>query len=206
MRHNGLEHLLFPRVRDRDKAKDKDEDPKSTNNAPQNRPDSSRNETQADYATQQKEKLRQEVPRHQGGSNVFRKLLLMTVLATDLSVHGEFMRRYDRMLVERNEPSGESAVAEGPGPGGGKPGPEDELFERKMLLCQALIKCADISNPVRSSIFITMPIFRFCVIDILHFSFSVTISFFSFFLLSSGTVSPLFCFATLGSGAGVGME
>ncbi|KAJ3487329.1 hypothetical protein NLI96_g3625 [Meripilus lineatus] len=149
MRHNGLEHLLFPRVRDRDKAKDKDEDPKSTNNAPQNRPDSSRNETQADYATQQKEKLRQEVPRHQGGSNVFRKLLLMTVLATDLSVHGEFMRRYDRMLVERNEPSGESAVAEGPGPGGGKPGPEDELFERKMLLCQALIKCADISNPCR---------------------------------------------------------
>ena len=135
---------------------------------------------------------------------MFRKLLLMTVLATDLSVHGEFMRRFDRMLVERNGPSGESAAAEGPGPGGGKTGPEDELFERKMLLCQALIKCADISNPVRPSVFYIMAKYRFRSIDLLCLSFSVTIS--SCVLFFSGTVSPLFCFATLGSGARVRME
>ena len=59
---------------------------------------------------------------------MFRKLLLMTVLATDLSVHGEFMRRFDRMLVERNGPSGESAAAEGPGPVGGKTGEQASLY------------------------------------------------------------------------------
>lgn len=59
--------------------------------------------------------------------NGFRKLLLMTVLATDLSVHDEFMNQFRSMLEQ---------------------GVGDELFKKKMLLCQALIKCADISNPV----------------------------------------------------------
>ena len=57
----------------------------------------------------------------------FRKLLAMTVLATDMSVHAEFMRCYKEM-VNAEEPI--------------------DLFRQKVLVCQALIKCADISNPV----------------------------------------------------------
>ncbi|GJE96534.1 3',5'-cyclic-nucleotide phosphodiesterase [Phanerochaete sordida] len=58
----------------------------------------------------------------------FRKLLAMTVLATDMSVHAEFMRCYKEM-VNAEEPL--------------------DLFRQKVLVCQALIKCADISNPSR---------------------------------------------------------
>ena len=56
----------------------------------------------------------------------FRKLLLNIVIATDMSVHDKFMRRYQELV--------EGKV-------------EDEL-ERRILVCQAIIKCADISNPV----------------------------------------------------------
>jgi hypothetical protein len=58
----------------------------------------------------------------------FKKLLLWTVLATDMSVHQEFMRRFKDVVVLRGE--------------------EEEEEERKVLMCQAMIKCADISNPV----------------------------------------------------------
>lgn len=58
----------------------------------------------------------------------FRKLLSMTVLATDMSVHAEFMRCFKEM-VNASEPI--------------------DLFRQKVLVCQALIKCADISNPSR---------------------------------------------------------
>ena len=61
---------------------------------------------------------------------MFRKLLSMTILATDMSVHNEFMRCYKEM-VESGTPI--------------------DPFRQKVLVCQALIKCADISNPVRSS-------------------------------------------------------
>jgi hypothetical protein len=64
--------------------------------------------------------------RPDGGAN-FRKLLLQTVLATDMSVHVDFMKRF-QALVD---------------------GERGSLWSRKVLLCQALIKCADISNPVR---------------------------------------------------------
>ncbi|KAF7798462.1 hypothetical protein EIP86_009683 [Pleurotus ostreatoroseus] len=57
----------------------------------------------------------------------FRKLLLNIVIATDMSVHDKFMRRYQELV--------EGKV-------------EDEL-ERRILVCQAIIKCADISNPSR---------------------------------------------------------
>ncbi|KAI0322890.1 hypothetical protein OF83DRAFT_1167180 [Amylostereum chailletii] len=57
----------------------------------------------------------------------FRKLMLETVLATDMRVHGEFMARFTQ-LVE---------------------GHETDDWSRRVLLCQALIKCADISNPCR---------------------------------------------------------
>ena len=57
---------------------------------------------------------------------VFRKLLLNIVIATDMGVHNQFMERF-RQMVDGHVP--------------------DEL-ERRILVCQALIKCADISNPV----------------------------------------------------------
>ncbi|EKM57972.1 uncharacterized protein PHACADRAFT_251905 [Phanerochaete carnosa HHB-10118-sp] len=58
----------------------------------------------------------------------FRKLLAMTVLATDMSVHAEFMQCFKEMVNAEN--------------------PIDP-FRQKVLVCQALIKCADISNPSR---------------------------------------------------------
>ena len=60
----------------------------------------------------------------------FRKLLSMTILATDMSVHSEFMRCF-REMVESETPV--------------------DPFKQKVLVCQALIKCADISNPVSYS-------------------------------------------------------
>lgn len=59
---------------------------------------------------------------------VFRKTLAGIVLATDMSVHFEFMKNFGLLLAGKDFP----------------------LSHRKLLLCQALIKCADISNPVRS--------------------------------------------------------
>ncbi|KAI0051358.1 HD-domain/PDEase-like protein [Auriscalpium vulgare] len=61
-------------------------------------------------------------------SPTFRKLMLETVLATDMRVHYDFMARFQRIV---NAP--ESA----------------DLWEKKVAVCQALIKCADISNPCR---------------------------------------------------------
>ncbi|KAH9946868.1 HD-domain/PDEase-like protein [Amylocystis lapponica] len=62
---------------------------------------------------------------HSGPS--FRKLLLATVLGTDLGIHVGFMAAFQGLLSGRD-------VSE---------------HERKVLVCQALIKCADISNPGR---------------------------------------------------------
>lgn len=56
----------------------------------------------------------------------FRRLLYKTLLATDMSVHFDFMSNFQSLLNE---------------------GPLD-LSRRQVLVCQALIKCADISNPV----------------------------------------------------------
>lgn len=57
-----------------------------------------------------------------------RKLLLDTVLATDMGVHKEFMERFGRLMDH----------------------PEEfDIVQARILICQALIKCADISNPVR---------------------------------------------------------
>ncbi|KAJ3543261.1 hypothetical protein NMY22_g3212 [Coprinellus aureogranulatus] len=57
----------------------------------------------------------------------FKKLLLQAVLATDMSVHGDFMQRFQQELSGHREP----------------------LFQRQVLACQALLKNADISNPSR---------------------------------------------------------
>lgn len=56
-----------------------------------------------------------------------RKLLWQTVLATDMSVHDDFMARFEKAL---------------------SPGESDSLCYRQILICQAIMKCADISNPV----------------------------------------------------------
>lgn len=60
----------------------------------------------------------------------FRKLLLETVLATDMSVHFEFMARLTALV------DGDDTLS---------------IQLRRVLMCQALIKCADISNPVGPS-------------------------------------------------------
>ncbi|KAI0720811.1 HD-domain/PDEase-like protein [Cerioporus squamosus] len=57
----------------------------------------------------------------------FRKLLLGAVLATDMGVHFDFMSEF-RSLVS---------------------GADFPELKRRILVCQALIKCADISNPSR---------------------------------------------------------
>ncbi|KAF8556827.1 HD-domain/PDEase-like protein [Imleria badia] len=61
------------------------------------------------------------------GGQAFRKILAGIVLATDMHVHFEFMKNF-RLLVA---------------------GKDFPLSYRKLLLCQAFIKCADISNPSR---------------------------------------------------------
>ncbi|KAI5122635.1 hypothetical protein M0805_008721 [Coniferiporia weirii] len=58
----------------------------------------------------------------------FRRLLLDTVLATDMGVHGQFMQRFASLM---ENPS------------------FFDITQARTLLCQALIKCADISNPSR---------------------------------------------------------
>ncbi|KAG7095349.1 hypothetical protein E1B28_006109 [Marasmius oreades] len=57
-----------------------------------------------------------------------RKLLSETVLATDMSVHSTFMENFRSLLTGRDNP---------------------DLCRRQVLICQAIIKCADISNPYR---------------------------------------------------------
>ncbi|KAJ7665998.1 hypothetical protein DFH06DRAFT_264636 [Mycena polygramma] len=57
-----------------------------------------------------------------------RRLLCETVLATDMRVHDAFMQRFADLLARRGEVS---------------------LAYRRTTLCQAIIKCADISNPSR---------------------------------------------------------
>jgi hypothetical protein len=56
----------------------------------------------------------------------FRKLLAETVLATDMRVHTQFMQRFQQIVN----------------------GAEVDLWTKRVLVCQALIKAADISNPV----------------------------------------------------------
>ena len=65
----------------------------------------------------------------------FKKILIQTVLATDMSVHGDFMQRF------QDEVDGRRA----------------SVFLRQILACQAILKHADISNPVRESFVHTLP-------------------------------------------------
>lgn len=55
-----------------------------------------------------------------------RKLLWQTVLATDMSMHDQFMRNFKDIID----------------------GQLGSLCIRQVIVCQAIMKCADISNPV----------------------------------------------------------
>lgn len=57
-----------------------------------------------------------------------RRLLWETVLVTDMTLHGQFMDSFKKLLTPELVP----------------------LHLRQILTCQAIIKCADISNPVSS--------------------------------------------------------
>ncbi|KAJ7269652.1 hypothetical protein C8J57DRAFT_317974 [Mycena rebaudengoi] len=57
-----------------------------------------------------------------------RKLLWETVLATDMSVHTAFMERFQNLIKDREGST---------------------LMYRRITICQAILKCADISNPSR---------------------------------------------------------
>ncbi|KAJ7468044.1 hypothetical protein FB451DRAFT_1137150 [Mycena latifolia] len=57
-----------------------------------------------------------------------RKLLWETVLATDMSVHDAFMQRFQDLIANKGEST---------------------PIYRRITICQAIIKCADISNPSR---------------------------------------------------------
>lgn len=67
----------------------------------------------------------------------FKKLLYSTVLATDMSIHFNWIKRFID-YGKRMRADGIQSLAK----------PEEE--EARILLSQAIIKCADISNPVCS--------------------------------------------------------
>ncbi|KAF8579226.1 HD-domain/PDEase-like protein [Ramaria rubella] len=76
-----------------------------------------------------------------GTGTEFRSLLVKTILATDMSVHFQWMPKFAELhecvarAAENVEDFGKTV---------------DEVdFQSRLLLCQALIKCADISNPSR---------------------------------------------------------
>ncbi|KAF5371741.1 hypothetical protein D9758_003600 [Tetrapyrgos nigripes] len=68
-------------------------------------------------------------------SRSIRRLLYDTVLATDMSVHQGWMAQFNGVLGDLEA---------------GRVGTDEEdLWRRRVLMCQAIIKCADISNPSR---------------------------------------------------------
>lgn len=71
----------------------------------------------------------------------FRKNLYATVVATDMSLHFSWIHQF-RLLGKRVRESPEELAEE----------PQDDIptvEEDRIMLCQAIIKCADISNPAR---------------------------------------------------------
>ncbi|GBE83754.1 HD-domain/PDEase-like protein [Sparassis crispa] len=61
------------------------------------------------------------------GGATFRKVLVGTVLGTDMGIHYDFITGFRELISDGETPE----------------------LRRKVLVCQALIKCADISNPSR---------------------------------------------------------
>jgi hypothetical protein len=75
-----------------------------------------------------------------------RKLLWETVVATDMSVHNQFMEDFKRAIA----------------------GEIKSLARRQIIICQTILKCADISNPVRPDRGITR-----CSLPIYHLESSL---------------------------------
>jgi len=63
-----------------------------------------------------------------------RRLLHDTVLATDMSVHQAWMNNF-RMVLDDIRAGNDVEQ-------------DEEDWRKRVLMCQAIIKCADISNPV----------------------------------------------------------
>lgn len=85
----------------------------------------------ATYQSQQQQQQR--------AARGFRWLLVQTVLATDMSVHFEWLKNFKEYAA--------SGVGSGSGAGAGFGGMSED--EERLMICQALIKCGDISNPTR---------------------------------------------------------
>ena len=85
-----------------------------------------------------------------------RRVIMGTVLATDMGWHFEWVERFERSVRERK--TGVSAVVGGLFTNGWSLGgetleveelaPEEAEREDRLFICQALMKCGDISNPV----------------------------------------------------------
>ncbi|GJJ14924.1 hypothetical protein Clacol_009194 [Clathrus columnatus] len=74
-----------------------------------------------------------------GAATEFKSLLVKTIWFTDMSLHRDWMLRWDD-LKRRLDKHGINAIR----------GPDGKVDpDVRFLLCQALIKCADISNPSR---------------------------------------------------------
>ncbi|KAF8496965.1 hypothetical protein JB92DRAFT_1043791 [Gautieria morchelliformis] len=78
-----------------------------------------------------------------GTETDFRNLLAKTILSTDMSVHFQWMPKFEK-LREDLDSYAESEDASNLGKA-----TDDVDSQTRLLLCQALIKCADISNPSR---------------------------------------------------------
>lgn len=78
-----------------------------------------------------------------GTGTEFRNLLVKTILWTDMSVHFQWLSKFEELLhrLEADREEGDDL---------GK-ATEDVDHQTRLLLCQALIKCADISNAVSAS-------------------------------------------------------
>ncbi|KAJ3969566.1 hypothetical protein EV361DRAFT_849903 [Lentinula raphanica] len=73
-----------------------------------------------------------------GCNQSVRKLLSETVLATDMSVHANFMKDFQTLV---NDVKTQATLDE--------KARESLLWRKQVLLCQGIMKCADISNPFR---------------------------------------------------------
>jgi len=96
-----------------------------------------------------------------------RRVIMGTVLATDMGWHFEWVERFERSVRERK--TGVSSVLGGGlfttgwslGVGGEtleveELAPEEAEREDRLFICQALMKCGDISNPVSPFVDITL--------------------------------------------------
>lgn len=70
-----------------------------------------------------------------------RSMLVQTVLATDMSIHARWMNEFSEFAEVEEAKVGRGASAE-------NATRSDETESTRLIVCQALLKCADISNPV----------------------------------------------------------